>query len=524
MKKERELYQFYNISDLKETEGIRERCKVELFEQELLKMFPNEKIKVTKVKLNETGVYKGNKNLLNRIFGIGKSLKGLPPYCEVQLLHNTGDFIEKIIIWSPLTWNDRFAGTAGGGISTGGLGYLAIDNTTRGWTLPYAIINGFTAATADAGNVSGLKDFMIDPETKELRKDLYENWRVRTTHFMTVFGKAVAEILHSRPVKYSYMNGGSGGGRQSLMEAQEYPEDYDGIWASCPAINWTKFVLNALWQIAVMNTYNHVLTPNKIRYFTEKVWESVGGKEKYYSLEKKVEFDPYSLVGIKSKDGIITELDAQIMQKIWNGPSKQDGTWLWYGFRPGVVFWRIGIPVAALYYSLFRKTPKPFFLSVCYARWIKQNPKQKFSSITIPEFEKLFEESINKFYDATGDMSDLSEFVAHGGKLIIDHGLNDPLIPVDGTIDYYKRICESHGGKDMVNSFCKLYLTPGDGHGNCWCEGPGITESSGISALINWVENGKAPAEIRAVRVNKKSGELLKETMIHPVDDIEHWS
>lgn len=52
---------------------------------------------------------------------------------------------------------------------------------------------------------------------------------------MTVFGKAVAQILHDRPVKYAYMNGGSGGGRQSMAEAQEFPEDYDGIWACCPA-------------------------------------------------------------------------------------------------------------------------------------------------------------------------------------------------------------------------------------------------------------------------------------------------
>ena len=70
-----------------------------------------------------------------------------------------------------------------------------------------------------------------------------ENWRANATHNMTVFGKAVAEILHERPIQYAYMNGGSGGGRQSMVEAQEFPEDYDGIWASCPAINWTKFLI-----------------------------------------------------------------------------------------------------------------------------------------------------------------------------------------------------------------------------------------------------------------------------------------
>lgn len=525
MKKEKDLYQFYEMADLKETEGIRGRCRKELVEQALAERFPDETIVVTGVKLNETGVYKRKENILNRILGMGRSPKGLPSFCEVQLQHQTGDFFEEIIIWSPLTWNDRFAGTAGGGISTGGFGHLTpADNTIRGWTLPYAIINGFTAATADAGNVDGLKDFMIDPKTRELRIELYENWRVRTTHFMTVFGKAVAEILHNRPVKYSYMNGGSGGGRQSMMEAQEYPDDYDGIWASCPAINWTKFVLNGLWPIAVMNTCKHVLSPKKIRYFTEQVWESVGGKEEYYKLEQKVDFDPNLLVGKKSRAGTITALDAHIMKKIWDGPKKQDGTRLWYGFRPGVVFWNVGIPVGSFYYSLLKKIPKPFFLSITYARWVTQNPKQNFSSITESEFEDLFEKSVEKFENAAGDKSDLSRFAANGGKLIIDHGLNDPLIPVDGTIDYYKHVYKSHGSKEFVDLFCRLYLTPGDGHGNCWGEGPGITESEGMIALMNWVEHGQAPKKLRAVRVNKKSGELLEKDMISPVEDIERWS
>ena len=457
--------------------------------------------------------------------GLAKTPEGLPSYCEVQLQHQTGDFYEKIVIWSPLAWNDRFAGTAGGGTGTGGLGYIApADNTTRGWTLPFAVINGFTAATGDAANVKGLRDYMIDKETKEIRKDLYENWRARTTHSMTIYGKAVAEILHNRSVKFSYMNGGSGGGRQSLMEAQEYPEDYDGIWASCPAINWTKFVLCGFWPIAVMNTYNHILTAKKILYFAEKVWEYAGGKEKYFLSEKRIDFNPYNLIGQKTKDGIITELDAQVMQKIWDGPQKQDGTKLWYGFRPGVIFWNVGIPIGSFYYSLIKKTPKPFIISINYARWVTQNPNNNFSNITVSEFEDLFEKSIIKFKNAAGDTVDLSAFASHGGKLIIDHGLNDPLIPVDGTIDYYRGVCESHGSKDVVDSFLRLYLTPGDGHGNCWGEGPGITESDGITALINWVEKGTDPKSIRTVRVNRKSGKLLQESIRSAVNDLEHWS
>ena len=99
---------------------------------------------------------------------------------------------------------------------------------------------------------------------------------------------------------------------------------------------------------------------------------------------------------------------------------------------------------------------------------------------------------------------------------MIDHGLNDPLIPVDGTIDYYRRVIDVMGGKQTVDEFMKLYLTPGDGHGNCWYKGPGITESAGMSDLINWVENGEEPKEIQAVRVDKKTGETLETSLITP--------
>ena len=89
-------------------------------------------------------------------------------------------------------------------------------------------MNGFSAATIYAGNIDGWDDHTIDKKTGKLNRELYENWRVRSTHNMTIFGKAITEILHQRPIKFSYMNGGSGGGRQSLMEVQNYPDDYDG--------------------------------------------------------------------------------------------------------------------------------------------------------------------------------------------------------------------------------------------------------------------------------------------------------
>ena len=503
---------------------IQNRCKREYLEKELKARFPGADIRVDSAEINMTGERKTKGDSFNKIFGVSKDVKNLPPYCEVNVTWRTGEFEEKIIIWSPLTWNGRFAGTVGGGAETGGAGYLtAPDDFTRGWTVPYAVMKGFTAATANAGNINGLHDYMLDEKTGKVKQELYENWRARTTHHMTVVGKAVAEIVHGRPVQYAYMNGGSGGGRQCMVEAQEYPEDYDGIWASCPAIHWNRFLLEGLWFLAVMNTNHHILKPAKIEYFMKRVWEESGGKDIYFSSEKKPVFDANTFVGAMSEGGKITEQDAKVMQAFWDGPKDADGNRLWYGFRPGVKFWNVGIPVGGFYYSLIRKQPKPFFLTTLYARWVTEQPKRKFEKITIPEFEALFKQSIEKFKDAGADQADLSVFQAHGGKLIVDHGLNDPLIPVDGTIDYYKNVVACMG-KEKVDSFFRLYLVPGDGHGNCWNEQPGITESNGLKALMDWVENGIYPEEIEGVQVSRKKKEILKKALIRPVDCIDDWA
>lgn len=127
------------------------------------------------------------------------------------------------------------------------------------------------------------------------------------------------------------------------------------------------------------------------------------------------------------------------------------------------------------------------------------------------ELEPLFDASSEKFPTCNIDNADLRPFAAHGGKLMIDHGWDDPLIPTMGTIDYYERMVQIVGGREQADKFCRLYITPGDNHGNCVGNGPGITQTDGIKALINWVEHGVAPEAIRVVQVDKKTGKTICE-------------
>ncbi len=514
---EKDNIQFFDISQLEITEGIEKRATESYLRKELEQRFPDERFGQIHVTLNSSGKYQAKVSLIEKFFGGGKPIEGLPPYYEVEIFHQTGKFEEQLIVWSPLAWNDRFAGTAGGGTGIGGRGYLTRpNNTQRGWTVPFAVMNGFTAATMYAGNIEGWNDFTIDAKTGELQRDLYENWRLRSTHNMTVFGKAVTEILHNRPIRYSYMNGGSGGGRQSLMEVQNYPDDYDGVWASCPAINWHKFLMGGYWPEVVMNENHHFLSAKKNRFYLEAVWQENGGKDAYFHLNKCKEFDPYAYVGTKTKGGIITELDAEVMKEILDGPRRANGEQMWYGFRPGVQNWQRVIPIGTYYYPLFGHRVKPFLLGPIYLKWITNQPDDDFRNMTRNQYEKLYDLGLEKFSDNLGDNPNLLAFANKGGKLMIDHGLDDPLIPVDGTLDYLKKLKDFFGGWDALDGFLRAYITPGDNHGNCWGNGPGLTESDGMRALMLWVEEGQAPEEIRKVQINQKTGEIIEEGVQTP--------
>jgi hypothetical protein len=121
-----------------------------------------------------------------------------------------------------------------------------------------------------------------------------------------VIGKAVTGAVHGTAPEYSYFQGCSGGGRQALMQAQRYPADYDGIWSANPAINWTKMV------------------PAELEAFRAAAVAACDGadglRDGVIGAFDSHEFDPAQLVGEPTADGVITEPDAEVMRKIWEGP------------------------------------------------------------------------------------------------------------------------------------------------------------------------------------------------------------
>ena len=87
----------------------------------------------------------------------------------------------------------------------------------------------------------------------------------------------------------------------------------------------------------------------------------------------------------------------------------------------------------------------------------------------------------------------LSGFQARGGKLIFIHGMADPIFSAHEMVDYYQRLVATNG--PAASEFARLFLVPGMGH----CQGGAGTDSiDGLSALVEWVEQGKAPQHLQA--------------------------
>lgn len=431
---------------------------------------------------------------------------GLPSFCAVALTQtdSAGNPIH-IAVWLPTDWNGRFQGVGGGGFSCG-IGYANNSQSSPG--LSETIRDGYATAGTDCGvplsdAVTGR--WALDSNGR-LDKPLIENFVSAGIHGMTVVGKAVTELFYSDEIQYSYFMGCSTGGREALMEAQRYPADYDGIVSGAPAINWTSWVPAAIWPPLVMKQLDNALTTCKQEAFTQAVVQACdaddGVTDGIISDLASCEWNADELVGASTPCGTITSTDAIVMNEIWQGPEVAGTLPLWHGLARGAS----PSMIAGTTTENGVTTPQPFGLPVGWlGTWLQRDPSWDWTTLTPARFNTLFLQS-NLQFSSTIDTNDpdLSAFKRHGGKLLMWHGLADPLIPPQGTVDYYRDVQQEMGGPGRTSSFARLFLAPGAAH--C-LSAAGPAPDDPMAALARWVEDGQAPRSIPA-------------TLTDPADDV----
>jgi hypothetical protein len=382
-------------------------------------------------------------------------------------------------------WNGRFLGTGGGGFAGGNLQQLRSQAAL-----------GYAVAATDTGHEGGGASFALDASGHQDWMQIRDNGYLGI-HAMTVLGKALVAAYYGTEPRQAYFTGCSTGGRQGLGEAQRYPADYDGVMAGAPAVNFPKLNNAQLWGQFVMLESGNFVEPCKFSVAKSAAVAACdmddGVRDGVIGDPRTCNFDPNVLVGTATGCGVFTDADADVIRRIWQGPRRKDGSFLWFGLQRGSDF------------TILNKTGgtpaqgEPFSIAMDWMKYIlTQNPDWDWKGLTQAGFEQLFDRSAEEFGAVYGtDSADLAAFKAHGGKIIMWHGEADQFIYPQGTIDYFQRVQKQMGGVAPTSGFLRLFMAPGVAH----CGGGAGPQPTGqLEALLDWVEQGRAPESLLAVR------------------------
>lgn len=409
--------------------------------------------------------------------GKSTTISQLPPVCRVTLTVAPKINVE---VWLPTgnAWNGRFQAIGNGGYA-GFIPYDAVAVAAKG---------GYATAATDTGHAASSLDgrFALNADNT-IADELVEDFAHRSVHEMTLNAKKLIEAFYRSPARYSYWNGCSTGGRQGLMEVQRYPADYDGVLAGAPAIHWDRFIVSEIWpQVVMQQELGNPIAAEKLTALRKAI---VDNYDKVDGVNDGVITNPGQITVSDEvlKSAGLTDKERLAVRKIWEGPRGVDGKFLWHGLEPTAPFTGI-------------VGPKPFPIPVAYlGLWIKQNPEWDWKTLDYAGFEKIFEQSQQRYNSIIGtDNPDLSAFNKAGGKLIMWHGWDDQLIFPKGTISYYEQVVKAMGGEGKTNEFARLFMAPGVEH----CRGgAGPNQIAGMDALTTWVEQKKAPEQLSARKV-----------------------
>ena len=424
----------------------------------------------------------------------------LPSFCRIKgVLRPTADSHIAFEAWLPAeNWDGRFHGVGNGGFA-GSIPYSGLASALR---------SGHAAAASDTGHSPG----GTDASWARGRPEKVVDFGWRAVHLTAVAGKALAEAYYGTGPRKSYFVSCSNGGRQGLMEAQRFPDDYDGIIAGAPAYHWTRlftgFVWNAQWLSRPGAWIPAAKTPAIASAVLAQCDKLDGLTDGLVSDPRQCRFDPAVLRCTAGEtNACLTDPQIEALRAIYRGPQTPDGEQIYFGFppggetAPGSAGWDLWIFGAGPGASIQNAFGSNFVQHVVGAPddWTPAD----FNFGT--DFERL-EALTAATFNATDP--NLSRFEARGGKLILWHGWSDAAIPAQGTIAYHEAVTREMGA-DNVAGFVRTFMVPGMHHcaggvgpSDFGQGGPNPENDDPASALTAalhaWVEEGGAPDQVIA--------------------------
>ncbi len=413
----------------------------------------------------------------------GQPVSNLPSFCRVAgAIHPVEDSSITFEVWIPSAdWNGKFEGIGNGGYA-GFISHAALGNAVKG---------GYAAAATDAGH-SGAADVNAAWALGHLQKAI--DFGYRAIHETAVKGKAIAAAFYASAIQHAYFNSCSNGGRQALMEAQRYPEDYDGIVAGAPANYWTHLLTEALWDAQALKEPGGYIPAAKLPAIENAVLAACdaadGVTDGVVDDPSACRFDPSALLcKAAESDACLTAPQVAALRKLYDGP----GARIFPGHAPGgesgAGGWAAWVTGTAPEKSLGLAFGSQFFKNMVY-----ENAAWDYRQFSLERDVKKADAKLAHVLNATDP--DLSKFARRGGKLILYHGWSDPSISPYNSINYYNRVAAKLRAKETAG-FVRLYMAPGMQH----CGGgPGPSSFDMNKPIEAWVEQGVPPGPIVATK------------------------
>jgi feruloyl esterase len=403
----------------------------------------------------------------------------LPAHCRVRLvLKPTSDSNINAELWLPMaTWNGRFMAVGNGGFGGSIQGFGDMQIALR---LGYATAGNDTGHSA-ADGPNGM--FALGHPEKIV------DFAYRAMHEMTATSKKLIDKYYGSGPQFSYYKGCSTGGRQGAMNAQRYPEDFDGIIAGALANRHIQMHTAGTYRgIDLARRPDGAIPEAKAAFVTRAVLDKCDTlKEGFLNNPRACTFDFKTLAcrGAETND-CLTAAQLATVERFYGGVKNSKGELIFSGQA-------LGNPLPAQRVPAAGAQPN---VSDTVRIWGFQNADYDWKTFDLDRDMPIINSKVG-FVDAVDP--DLSKFKARGGKLLLYAGWGDTTITPENTVLYYENL-QSKMGKNQ-DDWTRLFMVPGMGH----CRGgDGPHTFDLIGTMEAWREKGVAPARITGF--NPQSG------------------
>lgn len=420
----------------------------------------------------------------------------LPAFCRVAArVKPTSDSDIGIEVWLPMSgWNGKFLAVGSGGWG----GSIAYDSMAE------ALRRGYATSATDDGYRGGSAVFLVGHPAK------FVDFAYRAEHEMTVEAKAFIKSFYGREPRYSYWNGCSGGGREGLLQAARYPDEFDGIIAGDPAN-----VRRNAWALWLANESfknpEDFIPPSKYPMIHQFVLDACDAKDglKDGLIENPEACDvDFKKLECKGADGAdcLTSRQVHTAQTMISPAIGSKGEVYFPRLEPGT----------ELRWGRLAGGPVPADLFLDQFRYVVyQNTAWDWKSFDLDR-DAVKANAIDKDVDEL--IPDLKAFAKRNGKLLLYHGWADQQVAPGSTVDFYESVLNASSDSERVSEWIRLFMVPGMGH----CSGgEGPDSFDKISVMEEWVEQGKTPAEI--IASHRTAGNVDRTRPLCPYPEVARY-